>query len=125
MGQTNSRRISHTLSDVPSTFRDDQLQQILNDIDEHISGKGYCEIGYIGNTPFISQVTVYKDNSKTLRRADTQLTYVDDNPPFIQSTITRIYDENDGNTIVAIITETINYNANKSVNFINTSIVRS
>jgi hypothetical protein len=116
MGQTNSRRVSHKIEDLPNSFRDDQLRQILNDLDEENTGKGYSEVEYLGSTPFVDKIVTYEDNSKTKKRAETTFAY---SPlPFVQ-TITKVtYDEETGTSIVATTTATVNYNANKTVNYV-------
>lgn len=56
MGQNNSRRISHDLDRNPNTFRDSDLRQIIDDIDEEISGKGYSEV--LRKGVFVSEIEI-------------------------------------------------------------------
>ena len=59
MGQDNSRRISHNVDSSPNTFRDDQLRQIIDDIDEEMSGKGYNEV--LRDGVFVSNIKVWSE----------------------------------------------------------------
>ena len=113
MGQSNSTKISHKVEDLPNTFRGDDLQQILNDIDEEEAGKGFSEAGYVGATPFVSLIITYKDNTKTQKRSRVDFTY---SPlPFVTGIVKVFYDEDDDSIVRATMSATVVYNANKSV----------
>lgn len=122
MGQTNSRRVSHLLSDLPNTFRDQDLLQIINDIDEEESGKGFSEVIYVVGKPFVSQIITYKDNTKTQKRSIIDFTY---SPlPFVSQIVKQWYDEDDDSIVVSSITANVTYNTNKSVQSVDLSITR-
>lgn len=112
MGQSNSNRVSHNLESLPNTFRDDQLHQILNDIDEELTGMGFSELVYSG--VFISGINVYTDATKVKKRTDVVFTY-EGVTPFLQVVTRRVYDEDTGLTVVATSTATITYNPNRTV----------
>ena len=121
MGQTNAKRVSHEIETLPNTFREDDLFNILNDIDEENAGKGYSEVSYIGSTPFVSKITTWDDNTKTRLRTDVTFTYTP--LPFV-SNIQKDYYGNDGVTIVCVLNAVVNYNANKTVNFVDVTLTR-
>lgn len=113
MGQTNTKRVSHTLEGLPNTFRDDQLQQIIDDIDEEETGRGFSDVFYVGATPFVSQIITYKDNTKTQKRSRVDFSY---SPlPFIATIVKQFFDNDDDSITISTITATISYNANKTV----------
>lgn len=116
MGQTNSRRVSHTLEHLPNTFRDDQLQQIIDDLNEEETGRGYSEVEYLASTPFVTRITTYQDNTKTKKRTQVDFTYTP--VPFVSNIVKQIFDQDDDSITVATISATVNYNANKTVNFV-------
>jgi len=113
MGQDNSTKVSHKLEDLPNTFRDDQLQQILNDIDEEESGRGFSEVSFLAATPFVSQIITYKDNTKTHKRSQVDFTYTP--LPFVSGIVKQVFDDYDDSITVATITAMVVYNANKTV----------
>lgn len=113
MGNTNTKRVSHTLENLPNTFRSDDLRQILDDMDEEESGRGFSEVTYVGGTPFVSQIITYKDNTKTQKRSQVDFTYSPQ--PFVGTIAKQIFDNDDDSITVATISAIILYNANKSV----------
>jgi len=117
VGQTNSRRVSHNISVEPNTFRDVDLSQILNDIDEEESGKGYSELEYLPGKPFVSRIITYVDQTKQKKRSVVDFTYSPQ--PFVSLIVRSWYDQDDDSLVVSTITATVNYNANKSVQSIN------
>ena len=120
MGQTNSERVSHSLEELPNTFRDDQLKQILNDLDEESSGNGFSEADYISNV-FISKITTWDSPLKNKKRSEVDFVY---SPfPFIGTIVKSIYDE-DGTLAIAQIIATFTYNSNKTLDDVNVITVR-
>lgn len=113
MGQNNSRRISHDVDTQQNVFRDDQLRQILDDLGEEDTGKGFSETIYSG--VFISQIITWDGPLKDKKRSQIDFTY-QVGTPFIETIVKTIYDEETGTTPVSTITATITYNANKTVN---------
>ena len=91
MGQTNSKRVSHTVTDSPNTFRDDHLKQILNDLGEEDTGAGFSEILKTG--VFTDKIIVWTDSGKTKKRSETTFTRAG---PFLSTIVKEIFDEADG-----------------------------
>ena len=121
MGQNNSRRISHDVDTQQNVFRDDQLRQILDDLGEEDTGKGFSETVYSG--VFISQIITWDGPLKDKKRSQIDFTY-QVGTPFIETIVKTIYDEETGAIAVATITATITYNANKTVNTANVVTAR-
>lgn len=110
---------THDLTAMPSTFRDGSTEQILNDLGEEDSGKGFTEVTYIG--AFVSNITTWWSAAKTKKRTEVDLTY---SPvPFTSTVVKRFYDE-DGVAVVSTVTSTVTYNANKTVQNIDTVVTR-
>ena len=122
MGQTNSRRISHTIENLPNTWRGDDLNQILNDINEEEAGSGYSEVSYLGATPFVTSITTWDDNTKTKKRTKVDFTYAP--LPFVTGITKEFYAEDNDTLVIALITAVVNYNANKTVNFVDVVLTR-
>ena len=106
MGQVDTTEIQHDLSWQPNYFRDANLEQIINDISEEDTGKGYSEITYSG--VFVIAVTVWTDAGKSLKRSHTAITRTG---AFVTGIVKTIYDEDTGLVIVSTITTTITYDA--------------
>lgn len=122
MGQQNTQRISHTLENLPNTFRDDQLRQIIDDMNEEETGRGYSEASYLSGTPFVSQIITYKDNTKAQKRTQIDFTY---SPlPFVTNIVKQIFDNDDDSITVATISATVSYNANKTVQSVDVTTSR-
>lgn len=122
MGQTNTERISHTLEDGPNVFRDDQLNQIINDLAEEDTGAGYSEVAYLPGQPFVDKIDVWDSPLKTKQRSEIQLSYTG---AFVTGIVKTFYDEDTGTTPVAYTTVTVALNANKtiaSVDVVNTRV---
>ena len=122
MGQTNSKRISHELDSHQNTYRDDQLDQILNDIDEDENGIGFSETGFIVGTPFIAQIITYADNTKIQKRSQVDFTYTP--VPFVTTIVKQVFDNDDDSITIATITATVSYNANRTVKDVNVITTR-
>ena len=88
MGQTNSKRISHVLTTSPNLFRDDQLEQILNDLGEEDSGAGFSEILKTG--VFTDKIIVWDSPSKNKKRTETTFNR---SGIFITSIVKEVFDE--------------------------------
>ena len=112
MGQNNSRRVSHNVDSQQNVFRDDQLRQIIDDLAEEDTGKGFSEVSY--NGVFVSQIITWEDDNKAKKRSQIDFTYLPSSP-FIETIVKTIYDEETGLTAVATVTATVTYNANKTV----------
>jgi len=122
MGQTNTRRVSHNIIQNLNTYRDVDLNQILNDIDEEESGRGYSEVEYVLGKPFVSTITTYVDQTKQQKRSVIDFTY---SPiPFVSQIVKQWYDEDDDSIVVSSMTATVSYNANKSVQSVNLVVSR-
>ena len=125
MGQNNSRRVSHDIDDSPNTFRDDQLRQILDDIDEELTGKGYTEI--LRSGVFVDEMKIWDEptnnptpNPDAILRKHIFFTRAGS---FISSILTNYY-TTDGLEIIAASTETYVRDVGKRVLSINTVITR-
>jgi len=101
MSQTNSKRVSHKLTDAPNLFRDDQVNQILNDLGEEDSGAGFSEILKTG--VFTDQIIVWTDSGKTQKRTETTFNRTG---PFITSIVKEVFDHEEGLIKVATSTAT-------------------
>jgi hypothetical protein len=119
VAQGNSERISHKLDDLPNTFRDDQLNQIVNDLNEEDTGKGFSEVLYSG--VFVQSIITWDGVAKTKKRTQTDFTYVG---PFVTSITKNTFDEATGLTVVSSINATINYDAQKKVTDANITLTR-
>lgn len=122
MGQVNTARISHEIEVNPNVFRDDQLQQIINDLGEEDTGAGYSEVAYLTGTPFVDKITLWESDSKTKKRSEIQLSYTG---AFVTGIVKTFYDEDTGTSPVAYTTVTVTLNANKtiaSVDVVNTRV---
>ena len=122
MGKPDSSRIQHDLEDMPNTFRNDDLEQIINDLNEEDAGKGFSEAFYVGATPFIDKIINWDAPAKNKKRSEVQFGY---NPsPFIETIVKTIFDE-DGTAVISTISATITYNANKTVETDDVTTARS
>lgn len=122
MGQTNTGRISHKLETRPNVFRDDQLQQIIDDLGEEDTGAGFSEVAYVGATPFVDKITTWDSPAKLKKRAEIQFTYSPS--PFLNTIVKTVFDESAGLAAVATITATIVYNVNKTIKEVNVVTAR-
>lgn len=118
MGQNNTERISHNLEGLPTTFRDDQLYQIINDLGEEDSGKGYSQVLRTG--PFVTSIIVWLDSGMTKKRTDAVISRTG---AFVTSIVKRIYDE-DGVAVVSTITATVTRAGDNTISFVNVGITR-
>lgn len=121
MGNTNSKRVSQDLERENNTFRQDDLQTILTDIDQDINNLGYEEVTRDVNN-FVTNIVIWTDNGKTKKLLE--FDYVRDTFPFISSIVKKIYLE-DGVTVASTVTYTATRNANKTINHVNAINVRS
>ena len=120
MGQANTERVSHTVVDLPNTFRDDQLNQVINDLNEEDTGKGFSEVIYSG--VFVSSIITWNNASKTKKRTQTNFSYIG---AFVSSISKHTYDEETGTIIVSTISATISYDASKKVTDADIAITRT
>ncbi len=121
MGQTNSKKISHKVNEVPNTFRDDHMKQIIDDIDEELFDRGFLEV--IRSGVFIATINVWKTSAKLIKRADVVFDRTAD-PPFVNECVVRIYDEVDGTIVKSTTTTTIVRTGSKQISTIDTITVR-
>lgn len=124
MGATNSKRVSHNVDTKQNPWRGDDLRQIINDITEGLVGPCFQEVEYIVNTNFVNRIVVYSNSAKTKKRLQSDYTYLNGNPPFVSQIVTQVFNEEDGLSLRATVTEDIVYNANKTVQSVDTQIVR-
>jgi hypothetical protein len=117
---TNSTRISHKLENLPNTFRDDTLDQVLNDIDELLNGKGYIEFARSG--VFVDSAIIWNSAAKNFKRYEILVDRTA-NPPFVGSTTFKVYNK-EGSAVVAEVTTTVTRNASKQLINGTTTIVR-
>lgn len=101
MAQQNTERISHTLEKAPNVFRDDQLEQVINDITEEETGKGFSEVVRTG--VFVDKIIVWQDLSKTKKRTETTFNRTG---VFVDQIVKEFFDEETG--LVKIATTTAN-----------------
>lgn len=122
MGQENSERVSHKLTDQPNWFRDDQANQILNDLCEEDTGLGFSVVSYVGATPFVDKIISWTSPAMTKKRSEVQFTYSPS--PFMSQIQKFYYDEETGVTVIATVTAVITYNANRTVNTVTVTTTR-
>jgi hypothetical protein len=124
MGQDNSRRISHDIDNKPNTFRDDQLRQIIDDIDEEISGKGYSEV--LRSGVFVSEIKIWSEpTNNPSPNPNAKLRTIEvftRTGVFITSSVKGYYDESE--VIIATATTTYVRAVNNQIVSTNTIIAR-
>lgn len=113
MGQNDTDRISHDVVEQPNVFRDRRLNQIINDLSEEDTGKGFSQVLYVGSTPFVDKIVTWDSPSLTKKRNEVQFTYSPS--PFISQIVKTIFDEETGSIVKATITATLTLNPNKTV----------
>jgi len=118
MGQNNSERLSHELESLPNTFRDDTIKQILDDLNEEDTGKGFSEVVRTG--AFVTKITVWKTSSKLIKRSETIFTRTG---PFMSTIVKSIYKE-DGSGVISTITATFTRDVQKKVTDVDVVNVR-
>jgi hypothetical protein len=111
---------THNLDALPAPFRDNNLEQILDDLSEEDTGLGFTELTYSG--VFVTGVTVWQDNLKLLKRTETTITYSPS--PFVSQVVKQVFGD-DGVTVVSTITAVVTYNVGiKSVKDIDITVTR-
>lgn len=125
MGQPNTGRIEHLIGQQPNSFRDAELFQIINDLDEDIMGVGYSEVirQEPPLAPFISKITTWDSSGKNKKRVETTFTRNGGGGPFIESVQTDVFKE-DGSLVCATITATITRTGDKRVAYTDVQVVR-
>lgn len=118
MGQNNTERLSHELESLPNTFRDDDVKQILNDLNEEDSGKGFSEVVRTG--VFVNKITVWATSSKLIKRTETIFTRTG---PFVNTIVKSIYKE-DGSAVISTITATVTRDVQNKVTDVNVVTAR-
>ena len=117
MGQTNTERVSHDLSTVPAWGRADDAKQLLDDLFEEDSGKGYSQI--VRSGPFVVTITAWATNAMLLKRTETTITRTGS---FVSSLVKKTY--NDEGVQVSTITATVTRAGDNSVSFVNVAVTR-
>ena len=124
MGDTNSKRISHEIENLPTSFRKDNLQQIINDLSEDIDGKGFVEAIYLAvpNQVFIDKIIVWDAPAKNKKRKES--TFSRSGPvAFITGIVTDTFSE-DGTSVISTATTTITLSGTKQFLSSDTVITR-
>lgn len=111
----NSERIYHDVDKKNNTYRNGNVEQILNDINEDLETLGFIEPTYKDSPQqvFLDKITAWDDGLKSYKRAEILINY-GTSFPFIQSITKNLYNE-DGTAIVATSTFTVNLFANKTL----------
>ncbi len=117
----NSKRISQDLESENNSFREDDLQTILTDLDQDANNIGFEEITRDGSLQ-VTNITIWTDSGKTLKLLEFDVART--SPPFVSSITKKIYLK-DGVTVASTVTMTAVRNANKTINTVDTSNVRS
>ena len=114
-GGKNSSRVNHDIDQKQNTFRDDNLKQILNDVNEDMEGIGFSEVVYKSppQQVFVDKIIVWETISKVKKRAEIVFNY-GTSFPFIE-TITKTNFKEDGSAGDSQVVATFNYNANKTI----------
>ena len=118
MGQ-DSNRISHPIGDRPNVFRDVRLEQILDDINEEITGAGFCEVTRTG--VFIDKVTLWDAPAKNKKRSESVFTR---SGPFITQVVRDIFNDIDGTVGVARTTTTVSRDGSNRITDVESVDVR-
>lgn len=104
---------------LPVTFRDDQLYQVVNDLGEEDSGKGYSQITRTG--AFVTTITVWETSAMLKKRTLSTITRTG---PFVSSVVKQTYAEDDGVAVISTITATLTRALNNTVTFVNVAVTR-
>lgn len=118
MGATNSKRVSHVLTDLPTPFRDDQLAQIINDLSEEDTGVGFSEVQRTG--VFVDKIIGWETSAKLKKRTETSFTRAG---AFLTTIVKDVFDE-EGLGTVAQIVANITRNTNKTVKDVTVTVTR-
>jgi len=119
VGDVNSKRISHEVENLPTVFRKDNLQQIINDLAEEDIGIGFTEL--IKTGIITDKIISWLNSSKTQKRSETTLTRTG---AFVSSFKKEIFDEETGITKIATINGTVNRSGNNDVISVDVSVTR-
>ena len=116
---TNSKRIEHDLDNLPNTFRERDLKQILNDLGEEDSGLGYNEV--IRTGVFTTKIIVWETDEKLKKRSEVNISRTG---AFVDTITKDFYDEETGTSIVATVTATVTRTGNNFVAYVDTTVNR-
>lgn len=119
MGQQNTDALEHLLDEFVNSFRDGELAQVINDLDEESTGQGYSEVLRTG--PFTDTIITWNSAAKTKKRAETDFIR---SAAFITDVVKVIYDEELGTTVMATIAATITRTGNNFVNTVDVQVTR-
>lgn len=106
MADTNSKRISHEIEVLPSTFRKDNLQQIINDLSEEDTGLGFNKI--IRTGVFVTSTETWTQDPLTFpstAKLRTKIVY-NRTGVFVNSIVKEIFDEETGTIVISTVTIT-------------------
>ena len=118
MSQKNSRRVSHDIDTKQNVFRDDHLRQIIDDLSEEDTGKGYNEVQRTG--VFVDKIIVWEDDQKLKKRTETTFSRTG---AFIDEIVKEFYSE-DGSAVISTITATVSRAGNKQVTYVDVVTAR-
>lgn len=104
MPQENTGRVQHLIDERPNSFRDDELDQIINDLDEDLNSVGFTQV--IRST-FIDKIILWDDNPSSNPNAKKRMetTYNRVTSPFVSSIVREVYNQ-EGSAVVATVTYT-------------------
>ena len=122
MGDTNTKRIEHPVDEEPNSYRGRSLKQIINDLGEEDTGKGFSEIIKNVSPPFVGSIITWADNTKTLKRTETTFNR-DGQGVFVESIVKEILAD-DGTTVLSTITTLLNRDGNKQVTSADVTVTR-
>ena len=119
MGQQNTDTLEHLLDEFVNSFRDGELAQVINDLDEEGTGRGFSEISRTG--PFTNNITVWDSAAKNKKRTETDFIR---SGAFITDVVKVTYDEDTGTVIMSTLTATITRTGNNFVNTVDVQVTR-
>lgn len=129
MGQQNTDAIQHLVSESPNWFRDEELFQIVNDLSEEMTGKGFTQIirPIPPGLPFVTDIIVWNENPDSPPANPNAKKRIESifsrSGPFITSIVTNVYSE-DGLSVKAIITSTVTRTGENVINSEVVTVVR-
>lgn len=119
MGQQNTDALQHLIDEFVNSFRDPELAQVINDLDEESTGRGFSEVLRTG--PFTDTIITWDSAAKNKKRAETDFIR---SGAFITDVVKVIYDEETGTVIMATLAATITRTGNNFVNTVDVQVTR-
>ena len=125
MGSNNSKSHSHRVGDKPNAFRDDNVYQALNDLDEEDTGRGFAQVLKlpVPNQIFTDKIVTWEDSGMTKKRSEVQFNRGVPSVAFVNTIVKTIFAE-DGTTVKAVITSTLTRTGSLLLNNVDTVTVR-